>query len=66
MGKGGDTILIHTVLSLRSLEQEVGIMAKNCYEQGHDSLSTPEIDYLIKMTKHVIAKLRAQLMEESQ
>jgi len=58
--------LIHTVLALRSLEQEVGNISKSTYEQGRDTIDTTEIDYLLKMTKNVLMKIRKQLMEDSQ
>ena len=66
MGKGGGALLIHTVLALCSLEQEVGNIAKSSYEQGRQTIDTPEIDYLLKMTKHVLMKIREQVMEGSQ
>lgn len=58
--------MIHAVLALRSLEQEVGNIAKSSYEQGRDTIDTPEIDYLLKMTKNVLMKIRTQLTEVSQ
>jgi len=58
--------LIHTVLTLQSLEQEVGNIAKNSYEQGAENLNDQEIIHLIKMTKHVLMKIRKQLMETPQ
>ena len=58
--------MIHTVLALRSLEQEVGNISKSTYEQGRDTIDTPEIDYLLKMTKNILMKIRKQLMEDSQ
>jgi len=58
--------LIHTVLTLQSLEQEVGNIAKSSYEQGHEHLDDSEINYLLKMTKHVLMNLRTQLLEASQ
>jgi len=58
--------LIHAVLTLRSLEQEVGNIAKSSYEQGRENLDDFEIEYLLKMTKHVLMKMRTQLMEVSQ
>ncbi|MBS3925898.1 MAG: hypothetical protein KGZ34_04320 [Nitrosarchaeum sp.] len=58
--------MIHTVLALRSLEQEVGNISKSTYEQGRDTIDTTEIDYLLKMTKNVLMKIRKQLMEDSQ
>jgi len=58
--------LIHTILALRSLEQEVGNISKSSYDQGHDNFDDSEIDYLLKMTKHVLMKIKKQLMEDSQ
>ena len=66
MGKRGGTLLIHTVLALRSLEQEIGNIAKSSYEQGRQTLDTSEMDYLLKMTKNVLKKIREQVMEGSQ
>jgi len=56
--------LIRTVLTLSSLEQEVGNISKSCYEQGRDNLDDSEINYLLKMTKHVLMKIREQIMED--
>jgi hypothetical protein len=66
MGKGGETILNSTVLTLYSLEQEVGHVAKNSYDQGREHLNDLEIEHLLKMTKHVVMKIKTQLMENAQ
>ncbi|MCV0412670.1 hypothetical protein [Nitrosarchaeum sp.] len=58
--------MIHTVLALSSLEQEVGNISKSSYEQGRDNLDDSEINYLLKMTKHVLMKIREQITEDSQ
>ncbi len=58
--------MIHTVLALRSLEQEVSNISKSSYDQGYGNLDDSEIDYLLKMTKHVLMKIKKQLMEDSQ
>ena len=58
--------MIHTVLALRSLEQEVDNISKSSYDQGHGNLDDSEIDYLLKMTKHVLMKIKKQLTENSQ
>jgi len=64
LGKRRDVILIRTVLTLSSLEQEVGNISKSSYEQGRDNLDDSEINYLLKMTKHVLMKIREQIMED--
>ncbi|QLH11293.1 MULTISPECIES: hypothetical protein [Nitrosarchaeum] len=56
--------MIRTVLTLSSLEQEVGNISKSSYEQGRDNLDDSEINYLLKMTKHVLMKIREQIMED--
>lgn len=55
----------NTVLTLCSLEQEVGNVAKNSYDQGREHLNDLEIEHLLKMTKHVVMKIKKQLMENS-
>lgn len=65
MGKGGDTIL-NSIMTLYSLEQEVGHVAKNSYDQGREHLNDLEIEHLLKMTKHVVMKIKKQLMENAQ
>jgi len=66
LGKGGDTILNSTVLALCSLEQEVAHIAKNSYDQGREHLNDLEIEHLIKMTEHVVMKIKKQVMENVQ
>jgi hypothetical protein len=66
LGKRRDVILIRIVLTLSSLEQEVGNISKSSYEQGRDNLDDSEINYLLKMTKHVLMKIREQITEDSQ
>ena len=66
MGKGGDTILNDTIMTLYSLEQEVGHIAKNSHDQGREYLNDLEIIHLLKMTKHVVMKIKKQLMENTQ
>ncbi|EGP94080.1 hypothetical protein MY1_1323 [Nitrosarchaeum koreense MY1] len=51
-------------MTLSSLEQEVGNISKSSYEQGRDNLDDSEINYLLKMTKHVLMKIREQIMED--
>jgi len=53
------------VLTLSSLEDEVGYFTKNSYDQGRENLNDSEIEYLIKMTTHVVMKIKNQLMESS-
>jgi hypothetical protein len=53
-------------LALYSLEQEVGYVVKNSYDQGREHLNDLEIEHLLKMTKHVVMKIKTQLMENAQ
>jgi len=53
-------------MTLYSLEQEVGHIAKNSHDQGREYLNDLEIIHLLKMTKHVIMKIKKQLMENTQ
>jgi len=55
-----------TVLALCSLEQEVAHIAKNSYDQGREHLNDLEIEHLIKMTEHVVMKIKKQVMENVQ
>jgi len=55
-----------TILTLCSLEQEVGNVAKNSYDQGREYLNDLEIEHLLKMTKHVVMKIKKQLVENAQ
>ena len=66
MGKGGDTILNDTNMSLYSLEQEVGYVVKNSHDQGREHLNDLEITHLLNMTKHVVMKIKKQLVENAQ
>ena len=50
-------------MTLYSLEQEVGHVAKNSHDQGREYLNDLEIKYLLKMTKHVVMKIKNQVME---
>lgn len=50
-------------MTLYSLEQEVGHVAKNSHDQGREYLNDPEIEYLLKITKHVVMKIKNQVME---
>ncbi|GBL42397.1 hypothetical protein EMGBD3_17650 [Nitrosarchaeum sp.] len=52
-----------TIMTLYSLEQEVGHVAKNSHDQGREYLNDLEIKYLLKMTKHVVMKIMNQVME---
>ena len=65
MGKRGDIILNDIVLALCSLEQEVGHIAKNSHNQGCKHLNDLEIEYLLKMTKHVVKEIKKQVMENA-
>ena len=53
-------------MRLYSLEQEVGHIAKNSHDQGREHLNDLEIEYLLKMTKHVVMKIKNQVMESVQ
>jgi len=53
-------------MTLYSLEQEVGYVAKNSHDQGREYLNDLEIIHLLKMTKHVVMKIKKQLMENTQ
>ena len=55
-----------TILSLYSLEQEVGNVTRNSYDQGREHLNNLEIEHLLKMTKHVVMKIKKQLLENAQ
>jgi len=55
-----------TIMTLYSLEQEVGYVAKNSHDQGREYLNDLEIIHLLKMTKHVVMKIKKQLMENTQ
>lgn len=50
-------------MTLYSLEQEVGHVAKNSHDQGREYHNDLEIEYLLKMTKHVVRKIKNQVME---
>lgn len=65
MGKGGDTILNRNMMALCSLEQEVANIAKNSFDQGRDHLDDLEIKHLLKMTDHVVMKIKKQIMESA-
>ena len=66
MGKRRDTILNDTIMTLYSLEQEAGYVAKNFHDQGRKHLNYLEIEYLLKMTKHVVMKIKNQVMGSAQ
>ena len=66
MGKWRDTVLNDTIMTLYSLEQEIGYVAKNSHDQGREHLNDLEIEYLLKMTKHVVMKIKNQVMEKVQ
>ena len=53
-------------MRLYSLEQEVGHIAKNSHDQGREHLNDLEIEYLLKMTKHVVMKIKNQVMGSAQ
>ena len=53
-------------MTLYSLEQEVGYVAKNSHDQGREHLNDLEIEYLLKMTKHVVMKTKNQIIESVQ
>jgi hypothetical protein len=53
-------------MTLYSLEQEVGYVVKNSHDQGRKHLNDLEIEYLLKMTKHVVMKIKSQVMESTQ
>jgi hypothetical protein len=53
-------------MTLYSLEQEVGYVAKNSHDQGREHLNDLEIEYLLKMTKHVVMKIKNQVKERMQ
>ena len=55
-----------TNMALYSLEQEIGYVAKNSHDQGRKHLDDLEIEYLLKMTKHVVMKIKNQVMEKIQ
>ena len=63
MGKGGDTILNDTIMTLYSLEQEVGYVAKNSYDQGREHLNDLEIEHLLQMTDMFLMKVKQQTKE---
>ncbi len=52
-------------MELYSLEQEIGYIAKNSHDQGREHLDDLEIKYLLKMTKHVVMKIKNQVMEST-
>ena len=56
-------ILNNVVFSLYNLEQEVGHIAKSAHDQGREHLDDLEINHLLKMTKHVVMKIKKQVME---
>ena len=53
-------------MTLYSLEQEVGYIAKNSHDQGREHLNDLEITHLLNMTKHVVMKIKKQLVENAQ
>jgi hypothetical protein len=53
------------MMALCSLEQEVANIAKNSFDQGRDHLDDLEIKHLLKMTDHVVMKIKKQLMESA-
>lgn len=53
-------------MTLYNLEQEIGYVAKNSHDQGRGHLNDLEIEYLLKMTKHVVMKIKNQVMENAQ
>ena len=53
-------------MTLYSLEQVVGYVAINSHDQGREHLNDLEIEYLLKMTKHVVMKIKNQVMERVQ
>ena len=53
-------------MTLYSLEQESGYVAKNSHDQERERLNDLEIEYLLKMTKHVVMKIKNQVMESVQ
>jgi len=52
-------------LGLYSLEQEIGYLAKNSYNKGREHLNDLEIEHLLKMTKHVVMKIKKQVLESA-
>lgn len=52
-------------MTLYSLEQEVGYVVKNSHNQGRKYLNDLEIEYLLKMTKHVVVKIKNQVMKSA-
>ncbi len=53
------------IMALCSLEQEVANIAKNSYEHGREHLDDLEIKHLLKMTDHVVMKIKKHLMESA-
>lgn len=53
------------MMALCSLEQEVANIAKNSFDQGREHLDDLEIKHLLKMTDHVVMKIKKQLMESA-
>ena len=53
-------------MTLYSLEQEVGYVAKNSHDQGREHLNDLESEYLLKITKHVVMKIKNQVKERMQ
>lgn len=50
-------------LAMSELTKEIGLIAKNSFDEGRTNLSSSDIEHILKITSDVTHKIKSQLQE---
>ena len=56
--------MTNCVLALESLHKEVSNVARHSLDEGREDLNDLEIEHLLKMTNHVVMKIKQHTREK--
>ena len=50
-------------LAMSELTTEIGLIVKDCFDEGRTDLSSSDIEHVLKITSDVTHKIKSQLRE---
>ena len=50
-------------LAMSELTKEIGLIVKDCFDEGRTDLSSSDVEHILKITSDVTHKIKSQLRE---